>query len=956
MNRAATNCEVSFTGYRWHMTEALGIATRRMQSADSTPQYLLRLALLVVAYYLLARLGQGLATVHPIISPLWPPTGVAMAALILGGRRLWPAVLVASFVTNLPAVGGGASAIVAAGNTLEALAGAWLCRSLAGQVRPLTRLDDALRLLAAAALAPIISATIGVSALVTGGSLAGAAAPLAWVMWWSGDVFGTLLAAPLLLAWAGGRQPGFGSWQRGLEALVLAVAVMTLSTLAFARDLLPAAMAYSTLVWASIRFGLRGGTLAGAVLVIIAAVATRSGLGPLLGTTAMESAFNLQVVAGFAVVLAVLLGAAMDERQSALREVRAEARSRQTVIDGSPFAIVALDPQGAVTTWNRAAAELFGWTAAEALGRQLRIIPPESADEAAQLRGIVAQGLRITREPLERMHRDGHRLSLELTASPLHDSEGQIIGVIGVYEDVSGLRRAERQAEDSTRRMQLLVESAVDAIVSADERGIITGWDGRAEAIFGWTREEAVGCSLAETVIPERFYEAHARAYHNLASTGMSQVQWPLELVGRHKNGSEFPVELVVSHAQLDGHLQFSAFIRDITDRRRAEDALRQSEEQLLQAQKMEAIGRLAGGVAHDFNNLLTSILSFADLVNDQLQPADPAVDDVREIKSAALRAATLTRQLLAFGRRQLLEPRVLDANAVISAVGAMLERLLGSDVAVVMQLDPELQHVRVDRGQLEQVLVNLAVNARDAMPDGGILTIATRNARVDASVAASHADLSAGDYVVIHVADSGQGMDGITLERAFEPFYTTKEAGKGTGLGLSTVYGIVRQHQGAILVDSRPGEGARFDVYLPAVPEPEEPEATAAMPGRPAGGSDTILLVEDEETIRGLAERVLLQYGYTVVVARNPAEAEVLAAETKGIGLLLTDVVMPGGSGLVLAATLRSRMPGLKLLVMSGFTGERGEAAPVPEGTPFLAKPFGPEELARKVREALDG
>lgn len=954
MNTGATDCEARFTDYRWHMTETVGNARRQVQAALSTPQYLLRLGLLAVAYLLVARLGQGLSVVHPIISPLWAPTGVALAALILGGRRLWPAVLVGSFVVNLTAVDPATSLAVAVGNTLEALAGAWICRSLAGRERPLTRLEDAIRLLAAAALAPVISATIGIGVLATGGMLTGAATSMAWLMWWSGDAFGTLLAAPLLLAWAG-LPVGFRSWQRGIEALLLAAALLTLSYLAFMRGSIPPAVAYSMLVWASLRFGLRGGTLAGMVLVVIAATSTGSGLGPLVGGTVIESAFNLQVVAGFAVVLAVLLGAATDERHDALREVRAVARVRQIVIDGSPYAIAVLDLEGRVITWNRAATDLFGWTAEEAIGHPLRIVPPDSAAESEQLRSQLAGGQRLVRQPLRRVHRDGHTVELEMTASPMHDDDGRIIGAIGVYEDVSGLLKAERQAADTGQRMQLLVESAVDAIVSADEQGIITGWDGRAEAIFGWTRDEAVGRSLANTLIPERYYDAHARAYRHLAATNQEQINWPLELVGRRKDGSELPVELVVSHAELDGKLQFSAFIRDITDRRKAEDALRQSEEQLLQAQKMEAIGRLAGGVAHDFNNLLTSILSFADLVTDQLQPTDPAVDDVREIKSAALRAATLTRQLLAFGRRQLLEPRVLDANGVITAVGAMLGRLLGSDVAVVTELDPDLQHVRVDRGQLEQVLVNLAVNARDAMPDGGVLTINTRNARVGVMMATTHADLEVGDYAVIRVADSGQGMDAGTLERAFEPFYTTKEAGKGTGLGLSTVYGIVRQHHGAVLVESRPGEGARFDVYLPAVAEAEETEAVAGQ-HRPAGGAELVLLVEDEDTIRGLAERVLRQYGYTVLVARNVAEAEVLAAEHPGIKLLLTDVVMPGGSGLVLAATLRTRMPGLKVLVMSGFTGEHGEAAPVPEGTPFLPKPFGPDELATKVREALDG
>jgi two-component system cell cycle sensor histidine kinase/response regulator CckA len=380
-------------------------------------------------------------------------------------------------------------------------------------------------------------------------------------------------------------------------------------------------------------------------------------------------------------------------------------------------------------------------------------------------------------------------------------------------------------------------------------------------------------------------------------------------------------------------------------------------EEQLREAQRMESIGRLAGGVAHDFNNLLTVINGYADMTLHEVNPADPLHSNLTEIRNAGERAAELTRQLLALSRKQLLQPRIFLLNSLIVDGAKTLQRLLGEDIQLVTILDPNLGQVKADPGQMNQVILNVAINARDAMPQGGTLTLETKNVVLDESYAHMHLSLAPGAYVMLGISDTGHGMDTATLSRVFEPFFTTKELGRGTGLGLSTVYGIVKQSGGSIWVYSEPGHGTTFKIYLPRVDEPiSQPEDQAAEVGH-LRGSETILVVEDEESVRKLTSEALRKYGYEIIEAANAGEALLACERREGsLPLMITDVVMPQMSGRELADRLHVLRPEMKVLYMSGYTDDaivrHGLLSPT---VFFLQKPFTPSVLAQKVRQVLD-
>jgi two-component system cell cycle sensor histidine kinase/response regulator CckA len=393
--------------------------------------------------------------------------------------------------------------------------------------------------------------------------------------------------------------------------------------------------------------------------------------------------------------------------------------------------------------------------------------------------------------------------------------------------------------------------------------------------------------------------------------------------------------------------------------RERTEVALSKSEEQLRQAQKMEAVGSLAGGIAHDFNNLLSVILSYSELLSEDLRPNDPMREDLDEIKGAGLRAVELTRQLLAFSRQQVLVPKIVDLNEIVGGMEKMLRRLIGEDVELVAIAAPSLRRIVVDPGQIEQVIMNLAVNARDAMPQGGQLTIETAEVDLDEGAAAEHEGLERGRHVMLAVSDTGTGMDHATQARIFEPFFTTKDVGKGTGLGLSTVFGITKQSGGAISAASEPGKGTTFTVYFPVADLAVSAQRSSIPPpGRhPLRGSETILLVEDEASVRALARTILRKYGYTVLEAQSGGDALLLCEQHPAtIDLLLTDVVMPRMSGRQLAERFAAIRPQMKVLYMSGYTDDAVLRHGVVESTSaFIQKPITPEPLARKLREVLD-
>jgi len=507
--------------------------------------------------------------------------------------------------------------------------------------------------------------------------------------------------------------------------------------------------------------------------------------------------------------------------------------------------------------------------------------------------------------------------------------------------------RAARRASDA--RLATLVEYAPVGICRSTPAGRFLSVNAALVRILGYdSATEVLQLDMAHDVYADpaerqRLVDRHAhtdREYDDIEAT------W------KRKDGSLLNVQLsgrAVRNAarQIE---YYEAFVRDVTEQRRLQ-------QQLVQAQKMEAVGRLAGGIAHDFNNLLTAILGSADLALDSLTAGVPEREEIEEIRKAALRAADLTRQLLAFSRQQVIAPTVLNPNDVVATVDKLLRRLLGEDVELRVVLASDLAAVKVDPSQLEQVVLNLAVNARDAMPNGGKLTIETQNVELNQEYVRGHLSAQPGSYVMLAVSDTGVGMDAATQARIFEPFFTTKEKGKGTGLGLATVYGIVKQSGGWIWVYSEPGHGTTFKVYFPRVAEVAAPAAPTPAPPASVRGSETVLLVEDEEMILKLVHKVLQANGYTVLVAASGGDAERVAGQHDGpIHLLMTDVVLPGLNGREVARRLEATRPGIRVLYLSGYTDDaivhHGVLEP---GVAFLQKPFSPTVLGRKVREVLD-
>jgi len=503
---------------------------------------------------------------------------------------------------------------------------------------------------------------------------------------------------------------------------------------------------------------------------------------------------------------------------------------------------------------------------------------------------------------------------------------------------------------NSSEKMVLaLLESASQAILSMDKNGRIVLANPKALEMFGYAREELLGREI-EMLLPEAKRHSHIRQRNEFLHQPRTRPMGiGMDLSGRRKDGREFPVEVSLSFVETDEGLFAIAFVNDISQRKLLE-------EQLLQSQKMEAVGRLAGGVAHDFNNMLTVIQGYNRMILDELSTADPLRDFADEIHRAAERAGALTNQLLAFSRRQIIQPRVINVNAVVENTEKMLRRLIGEDIHLLLHLAPEIGNIKADPSHIEQAIVNLVVNARDAMPQGGRISIETCNVVLDENYARSHMGVRPGPFVMIAVSDTGHGMDAETKRRMFEPFFTTKSHGKGTGLGLATVYGSVKQMGGDIWVYSEPNQGSTLKMYFPRITEAAGAIGEEESAPPPAEAGETILVVEDEKAVRELTVRILGKLGYRVLVASGGEEAIAISQSyADEISLLLTDVVMPNMSGRQVADKLLGTRPGLKILYLSGYTDTTVVHHGVLEtGLDFLPKPFSREVLARKIRDVL--
>jgi two-component system cell cycle sensor histidine kinase/response regulator CckA len=643
--------------------------------------------------------------------------------------------------------------------------------------------------------------------------------------------------------------------------------------------------------------------------------------------------------------LATVTACTVAENDEPEEMLRCERDWAWSIIETVGSLVVVLDREGRIVSFNFACQTATGYAAEEMLGKvfwEYLLIPEEVEGVRA-----VFQDLRADHFPNSHENywvaKDGSRRLISWSSTALSGRNGEVEYVIGTGVDITELRHRQDELRQVNETLGAVIDTSPLAIVAMDLAGRVVSWNRAAERIFGWSEEEVLG-----QVFPAVPEDDMAFFHDNLERIRLGEVLSGVERNRNTKGGAPVAVALWNAPRRNAAGEVVGAIsvIADVTERKRLEDQFRQS-------QKMEAVGRLAGGVAHDFNNLLTVITGYSQMVLDTFSAEDMLRGYVEEVLRAAESAAALTNQLLAFSRRQVVQPQVLDLNTLVVNVDKMLHRLIGEDIELVTALSPSLPKIKVDPGQFQQVLMNLVVNARDAMPDGGRLTIETTAARFKERDAPP--GLAPGNYVELSVRDTGKGMDEEIRRRLFEPFFTTKARGKGTGLGLSTAYGIVKQSGGDIWVTTEPGKGSQFQIYLPAAEEAEAAAAQGCLAPSQQQGVETILLVEDETGLRKLVREVLRAHGYAVLQAGDVREAMRICEQHLGaIHLFLTDVVMPHMSGRELAEHATALRPGMKVLYMSGYTDVIAEQ-PAADQAPFLQKPFTPDALLAKIRDVLD-
>ena len=914
------------------------------------------LAALFAVYCAAGKLGLKLALVHASVTAVWPPTGIALAAFLLLGYRVWPAILLGAFLVNMTTAGSVATSIgIAVGNTLEGLLGSYLVNRFARGTSALERPQDIFKFaFFAGIVSTTVSATLGVTSLALFGFATWTNYEPIWLTWWLGDAAGALILAPLLMLWIRGPRLRWKPFQYG-EAAVLLLALCFLGFSVFGdwsvfgiRNYPLEFTCIPLVVWAAFRFDRREAATVSFLLSAIAIWGTLRGFGPFVRHSANDSLLLLQAFLCVIAVMGVSLAAIIAEQKQAEQALRTREGQLRLFVEHSPAAIAMFDREMRYLVASRRWLEGYRLGERDVIGRTHYEVLPDLPDrwKIIHQRCLAGAVEKCDEDAFPRS--DGSIDWVRWEIHPWRSSRGDIGGIIICSELITERKLAREQLASSLERLDLAQKAGR---IGTFEWHLDSGemvWSAELEALYGLPPGAFAGQyqNWVSALHPEDCIQAERAMLHCVETGADLDAQFRILAPG---GGMRWIAARGRIFRDPAGRaLKMIGVNMDIT-------AQKLAEESLLQSQKMEAIGRLAGGVAHDFNNLLTAITGYNEMLLEQVQDQPGLRECAEEIQNAADRATSLTNQLLAFSRRQVIQPKVLSLNDVVQGTNKMLCRVIGEDIELSVRLEPGLWMVKADAVHLGQVLMNLAVNSRDAMPSGGKLLIETANLELREDHPDCRDSLGPGRYVILSIIDSGTGMDAATRSRLFEPFFTTKETGKGTGLGLSIVYGIVKQNGGSILFESEPGRGTSIRIYLPAVedqiePAPVAPEATSGA------GTETILLVEDEEAVRKLALAMLSARGYHVIDASTPAEAIRVAREYRDpIHVLLTDVIMPGMRGTELARILSAFRPELAILFMSGYSDgsflnyrKLGQAG-------YLAKPFTAAALLTKIREVLE-